>query len=81
MPDGRVFIGKSSRDRLSVCLEAKVSEGRMCERCTANKLRATDLMAEAATAVQLEKSWPEDHRTNEELSCCARVMVCGCTVP
>ena len=51
--------GRSSRGSLSACLVAKRVEGRI-------------LRAEAATAVQLGKSWPEESPCKEELELLAR---------
>ena len=58
----KVTIGEESSRR-----GAKGFAGRMWERYAAYKLRARALMAEAATAVQLEKSWPEESPYKEDL--------------
>ena len=53
------MIGEhSSRGKLSACLVHKDSKKGMWKRFAAKKLRARGLIVEAATATQLEKSWP-----------------------
>ena len=55
----RIMVGeKSSRCRCSACLEATGFENKMWERYATKKIFAKGLLHEAATPLQLGKSWP-----------------------
>ena len=59
---------KSSRGKISACLEANGFENKMWECHAAKKMYAKSLLSEAATALQLEKkSWLEESPMREEL--------------
>ena len=64
----KAMIGeKSPEANCWLAWEATGFENKMCERFTTKKLLARDLIAEAATAVQLEKSWLGESPYKEEL--------------
>ena len=55
-----IFFEKSSRGKLSACLGAKGIESKMS--------KTKSLLSEAATALQLGKSWPEESPFREEFA-------------
>ena len=63
----RITVGeKCSRGKLSACLGSKGFDNKMWECYAAQKVYAKSLLNEAARALQLEKSWPEESPYSEE---------------
>ena len=57
---GIMVGGESSRGKLSACLGAEGFENKMWESYAATKMYAKSSLNEAAMALQVGKSWPEE---------------------